>query len=141
MMRDVLGALEGRAALPGQSAPVRMAVFAGHDSNLANMAGILGLRWTLPDQPDDTAPDTALAFEVWKARSGQRWVRVVVIHQTIDQLRNETPLDADHPPGRVALALPGCADGPDGACSLAAFQSLVAARLPPECAAPGPKRP
>jgi 4-phytase/acid phosphatase len=134
MMRDVLGALEGRAALPGQTAPARMAVFAGHDSNLANMAGILGGRWTLPGQPDDTAPDTALALEVWRSKSGQRYVRLAVIYQTIDQLRDETALDAAHPPGRLALAVPGCADGPDDACSLAAFEALVAERLPPDCA-------
>jgi 4-phytase / acid phosphatase len=104
MMRGVLGALDGKAALPGQSAPVKMAVFAGHDSNLANMGGILGVRWTLPNQPDDTAPDTAMAFEVWKSKSGQRYVRVAIIYQTIDQLRNESPLDAAHPPGRTAPA-------------------------------------
>lgn len=134
MMGEVLGALAGRAALPGQTAPARMVVFAGHDSNLANMAGILGVRWTLPGQPDDTAPDTALAFEVWKAKSGQRYVRVAVVYQTIDQLRNETPLDAAHPPGRVELSIPGCADGPNGACRLARFGALIAGRLPPECA-------
>ena len=133
MMRRILGALEGRAALPGQTAPVKMAVFAGHDSNLANMAGILGVRWTLPDQPDDTAPDTALAFEVWQAKSGQRYVRLAVIYQTIDQLRNETPLDAAHRPGRVELTVPGCADGPAGACGLARFEALIGARLPPQC--------
>jgi 4-phytase/acid phosphatase len=134
MMRDILAALQGRAALPGQARPARMAVFAGHDSNLANMAGFLGLRWTLPDQPDDTAPDTVLAFEVWKAKSGQRYVRAAVIYQTIEELRNQTRLDAAHPAGRVALAVPGCADGPGGACRLATFETLIARRLPPECA-------
>src|SRR6201999_4115758 len=98
--REIVGALQGRAALPGQTAPVRMAVFAGHDSNLANMAGILCVHWTLPGQPDDTAPDAALAFEVWKAKSGQRYVRLAVIYQTLDQLRAGTPLDAAHPAGR-----------------------------------------
>lgn len=136
MMRDILGALQGKATLPGQTAPARMAVFAGHDSNLANMAGILGVRWTLPDQPDTTAPDTALAFEVWKAPSGERYVRLAVIYQTLDQLRNETPLDAAHPAGRVDLPIPGCADGPHGACRLDAFEAMVAARLPTDCALP-----
>ena len=140
MMQDVLGALQGRAALPGQAAPARLALFAGHDSNLANMAGILGVRWVLPDQPDDTAPDAALAFEVWKTRSGRRIVRVAVIYQTIDQLRNETPLDAAHPARRLDLAVPGCADGPDGACSLKTFEALMTARLPAECVADRPKR-
>jgi 4-phytase/acid phosphatase len=113
-----------------------MAVFAGHDTNLASMAGILGVRWSLPDQPDDTAPDTVLAFEVWKARSGQRYVRVAVIYQTMDQLRNATPLDAAHPAGREPLPVPGCADGPDGACRLETFESVIAARLPADCALP-----
>ena len=134
MMHETLGALLGGATLPGQTAPARMAVFAGHDTNLASMAGILRVRWTLPDQPDDTAPDTALALEVWKARLGQRYVRVAVIYQTIDQLRNATPLDAVHPAGRLALPVPGCADGPDGACRLETFEAAIAARLPTDCA-------
>ena len=136
MMRQTLEALQGRAALPGQTLPARMAVFAGHDTNLASMAGILGVRWTLPDQPDDTAPDTVLGFEVWKAKSGQRFVRVAVIYQTMDQLRNATPLDAAHPAGRMDLSVPGCADALDGACRLETFETLIAARLPTDCALP-----
>ena len=134
MMKAILGALRGQAALPGQGAPAaKLAIVSGHDTNLSDTAGILDVDWTLPGQPDKTPPDATLAFEVWKDASGVRSVRLALIYQTLDQLRRETPLDAAHPAGRVELKMAGCADGPDGACRLDTFVARVAARLPAEC--------
>ncbi len=42
---------------------MKLLAFAGHDDNLSNMAGVFGADWTLPGQPDDTAPATAFALE------------------------------------------------------------------------------
>jgi hypothetical protein len=56
-----------------------------------------------------------------------------MIYQTLDDLRASTPLNASHPAGRVALSVPGCADGPQGECRLETFVSLIGARLPAEC--------
>ncbi len=134
MARAVLAALDGRPGLPGQgSAGAKLVALAGHDTNLSNLAGILGVDWSLKGQPDKTPPGAALVFEVWKAQGGEPFVRVALVYQTLEQLRSETPLDATHPAGRVDLPIPGCADGPPGLCRLATFTRLIEARLPAEC--------
>src|SRR5258708_26920090 len=71
MARLILAAWAGetRPTAPGFGPGTRLLALAGHDSNLALMGGLFGLAWTLPDQPDATAPATALAFELWKDRS------------------------------------------------------------------------
>ncbi len=141
MARAVLAALDGKSALPGGGAGARLTAIAGHDTNLSNLAGVLGVDWTLKGQPDKTPPGAALAFEVWKSPAGERFVRVAILYQTLDQLRRETALDAARPAGRVDLVVPGCADGPGRACRLSTFKALIEARLPPECRLPdgGPR--
>jgi 4-phytase/acid phosphatase len=85
-------AVNDRLDGPYSDGKARMFVFAGHDTNLANLAGTFGLSWTLKDQPDETAPATALAFEVWGDRAaGTRTVKVVVFYETLDQLRTLEP--------------------------------------------------
>lgn len=68
-------------------AEARMIVLAGHDTTLDMMAAILGLSWAFDDQPDPTAPDTALALERWRLSDGLRVVRVLVLHQSLEELR------------------------------------------------------
>lgn len=134
MARAVADAVDGRPAVPAQSEPApALLVIAGHDTNLSNLAGVLGLDWTLPGQPDKTPPDGALVFEVWRAPDGARFVKAAFVYQSLAQLRNATPLDEAHPAGRVPLTLPGCADGPGGACSLATFQRRIEAAVPADC--------
>jgi 4-phytase / acid phosphatase len=72
MTRVILGALAGEPVSGGpQSGPsLKLLGLAGHDTNLILMAGVFGLEWRLPDEPDATAPSTALAFELW--RDGDR---------------------------------------------------------------------
>ncbi|PKU24578.1 histidine-type phosphatase [Telmatospirillum siberiense] len=112
----------------------RMATFVGHDTNLSNLAGLLDVDWTLPDQPDKTAPDTAMAFEVWRdGAKGERYVRLVVHYQTLEELRHRTD---DLHAGRLAesLIIPvaGC-DGPQGLCRLSAFTNRLTGRIDPGC--------
>ncbi len=135
MTRAVLAGLQGGAALPEPGAGGgKLTLIAGHDTNVSNLAGVLGADWTLPGQPDKTPPDGALAFEVWKnPMTGARFVRVAMIYQTLEDLRASTPLNAAHPAGRVAVSIPGCADGPKGECRLETFVSLIGSRLPAEC--------
>jgi 4-phytase/acid phosphatase len=133
--RAVLAALQGGEALPDPGAKgSRLTIISGHDTNLGNMAGVLGVRWRLPGQPDTTPPDGTLAFEVWKdPANGERFVRVAMIYQSLEDLRSGAALDPAHPAGRVEVPVPGCADGPAGACRLSTFASLIGSRLPAEC--------
>jgi 4-phytase/acid phosphatase len=135
LARAVMDAIDGRAPIRGQGgADARFVLFAGHDTNLSNLAGILGLDWTLRGQPDKTAPDTALVFEVWRdPASGERIVKTAVIYQTLDQLRGAVALDDAHPAGRVETPVSGCDDGPGGACLASMLRRTIEAAIPSDC--------
>ncbi len=91
LARAILAALgvpgEEGAAVPEDA---RFVLFLGHDTNLSNLSGLLGVRWRLPGQPDDTAPGTALAFELWHDH-GVRTVRMKVYYQPLGAIRRLAP--------------------------------------------------
>jgi 4-phytase / acid phosphatase len=87
----------------------RLLILVGHDTNLANIAGALGLSWLIDGRRDDTPPGSALVFELWKRRgTGEYSVRTFYVAQTLDQMRNATPLSIESPPERVPVFVPGC---------------------------------
>jgi 4-phytase/acid phosphatase len=134
MARLILAALAGEPSTTGpQFGPgTRIFALAGHDSNLVQMGGVFGLSWTLPDEPDATAPATALAFELWSDRSsGARFVRPVIYYGALDQLRNLAPTAAR----RLELSFTGCASGPTGSCALDTLRRQTLALIPPGCGA------
>lgn len=112
----------------------RVYVLTGHDTNVANLAGMLKFDWQLPDQPDNTPPDGALVFSLWRNPAGEPFVRVEFIYQSMQQLRQLTALSLDEPAKRVTLPLADCADGPDGrACRWPVFAQRAKAALTPAC--------
>ena len=135
MARAVLAAIEGQPALPGLGGrDATMVVFLGHDTTLANLAGIFGLHWMLPGQPDATPPGAALVFTVYRGRNaGERRVKLALLYQTADQLRTLAPLDDAHPPRRVELLPAACEAA--GGCSIGTLQRVVQAAVPPQCGA------
>jgi hypothetical protein len=82
----------------------RALIFVGHDTNIANMAGMLGLSWLIPGyQRDDTPPGGALVFELWRASAtGDHTVRTYYMAQTLEQMRKALPVTLNAPPaGRL----------------------------------------
>jgi 4-phytase/acid phosphatase len=135
MALTVLDLLQGQAPssryAPPLSPTAKLVVLAGHDTNLSNMAGTFDLDWVLPNQPDVTAPDTVLAFELWRER-GVQTVRAVVYSQSLEQLRSASRLDRSHPAGVTPIAIPGCAYA-QGVCRLETLVKLLAQHLPADC--------
>ncbi|HEV2268439.1 MAG TPA: histidine-type phosphatase [Steroidobacteraceae bacterium] len=124
------------AAAPSVPATAGLVVLAGHDTNLANVGSILGLDWTLPDEPDSTAPDTTLALELWRnAHDGRHYVRAVVLYQTLVQLRAEamSARGDPHVPAAHALPLtfPGCTSS---RCPLGVVRARIESRMSRNCA-------
>jgi len=87
-------------------------VLAGHDTNLSNLSGMLGLSWKLPGyQPDDTPPGGALIFSLWRdSVTGQFSVKLRYLAQTLDQMRDASPLSIAAPPASQDVSIPGCED-------------------------------
>jgi 4-phytase / acid phosphatase len=107
----------------------RLLILVGHDTNLANIAGALDLSWLLDGRRDDTPPGGALVFELWQRQGASDYsVRTYYTAQTLDQMRNATPLTLASPPERVAVFVPGCSKA-DSFCTWGAFQSAVRATI------------
>jgi 4-phytase/acid phosphatase len=110
----------------------RLLILVGHDTNLSNISGALGLTWLIDGRPDDTPPGGALVFEVWQDRqTGEYSVRTSYMAQTLDQMRNATPLNLQSPPERVPVFVPGCSQA-DYSCEWKAFQQAIQAGTNPQ---------
>ncbi|AKM32875.3 hypothetical protein AB870_14950 [Pandoraea faecigallinarum] len=144
LLATVLDALtRAEAAGASPAAPVRgpvvpagnrVYVLTGHDTNIANLAGMLKLDWQLTGQPDNTPPDGALVFSLWRNPAGEPFVRVEFVYQSMHQLRHLTALSLDEPARRETLTLSECTGGPDGkACQWPAFAQRARAALSPAC--------
>jgi len=108
----------------------RLLILVGHDTNLANISGALGLSWVIDGRRDDTPPGGELVFELWKRHhTGEFIVRTFYEAQTLDQMRNATPLNMQTPPDRVPVFVPGCGQA-DMSCSWKSFQLAVQAVVP-----------
>lgn len=119
--------IKGALTRPGD----RLLILVGHDTNLANIGGALGLSWLIDGRRDDTPPGGALVFELWKIRDTREYsVRTFYEAQTLDQMRNAASLSAANPPERVPVFVPGCSQA-DGSCLWSAFvQAMQAGTYP-----------
>ncbi len=111
----------------------RAIVMVGHDTNLSNIAGALNINWLIDGRRDDTPPGGALVFELWQAPTPSGYeVRAYYAAQTLEQMRNVTPLTLDKPPARADVFLPGCSTGSANfPCDWKAFQQTVTTAIEP----------
>ncbi|MGH6659377.1 MAG: histidine-type phosphatase, partial [Sphingomicrobium sp.] len=71
----------------------RITLLAGHDTNIADLGGLLGIHWQAASYPADAVPPgSALGFELYSDGKGRKIVRAFFRSQTMDQLRNLEPL-------------------------------------------------
>jgi len=129
--RPIAGASPAGPPVP---ASARLIVLAGHDTNLSNVGSILGLDWTLPGEPDSTAPDTTLALELWRDGQGRKFVRALVLYQTLSELRAEAmgaKAGAHGPPARTyPLIFPGCTRSQ---CPIGIVRARIESQIDPDC--------
>ncbi len=102
----------------------RLLILVGHDTNLANISGDLGLSWLIDGRRDDTPPGGALIFELWESAKSEYSVRTYYTAQTLDQMRNATPLSLASPPERVTVFVPGCSQA-DASCMWSDFSRTI----------------
>jgi 4-phytase / acid phosphatase len=116
-------AQSGGTRVPPKS---RFVFLAGHDTQLAEVAGLLGISWLVPgDQMNDTPPGSALVFELHAHAGGQSFVRTFFTAQTLDSMRagqGESPV-------RAPVYVPGC---PAYDCPLATFEKVAGAAIDPK---------
>ena len=87
----------------------------GHDSNIASVLGALGVKdYSLPDAIEKRTPiGSKVLFEKWK-RGNEEFIRVRLVYDSIDQLRNISIHDLNNPPEFYTFEFEGLTPNEDG---------------------------
>jgi 4-phytase/acid phosphatase len=136
ILQTIDQAVSGRAdpgafGTPGQ----KLVVVVGHDTNISNLGGLLGLSWCLPGtQQNPLLPGGALVFELRQRRSDHQFrVRTYYLSQTLEQMRTLEPLTLKNPPALAPIFIPGCSEaGPGFDAPLDKFAALLRRVIDPE---------
>lgn len=128
-------AAAGGEPMPGSEQPLappetRVLVLVGHDTNLANLSGLLGLEWHRGDEPDDYPPGAALVFRLIKTAAGSR-VQVHVELPTAAGLRDGDLAQPDAVSIRP-IVIHHCDLADDQGCPLSNFLHLAASSMKSE---------
>ncbi|MGA2906659.1 MAG: histidine-type phosphatase [Terracidiphilus sp.] len=102
----------------------RMVILVGHDTDIATVAGALGIDWIADGRFDDSPPGGALVFELWRSPKAGTFVRVAFTTQTLEQMRNSEPLTPANPPAVAPVFVPACS-GADLSCSWEGFSAAM----------------
>ncbi len=132
LLKSMEQAVSGQPVQGALSRPEdRVLLLVGHDTNVSNIAGALGLNWLIDGRRDDTPPGGALIFELWKKHGSAEYsVRSYYTAQTLEQMRNSTPLSLAQPPERAPLFVPACSRA-DDSCAWKGFQQAVLTVIDP----------
>jgi 4-phytase/acid phosphatase len=129
------GRMRGFGALDPAAGDAKFVAYVGHDTNISHLASMLGAEWQQPGYAkNQTPPAGALMFEVREARDRTLRVYTSYVAQSLEQMRNATPLTLDAPPQRTALRLPACStNAPGFPCTLEGFAATVHNALDSDC--------
>ena len=130
-MRDAIDR-NGNARPPARR---KLTLLVGHDTNISNIGGMLGMHWALPSYlADQTPPAGALHFELLRDRdSGSYAVRVSYIAQTLDQMRHAVQLDRSRPPEQTTATIEGCPTKDGETCAWPTFDALASKAIDHAC--------
>jgi 4-phytase/acid phosphatase len=125
--------------MPGALAnpSTKIIVLTASNTNIVGLAGLFHLDWLLPSyEADVAAPSGALVFELRQSQSnGEYFVRASFVAQTMDQLRNLTPLTLAAPPASGAIFIPGCSvPNANFDCPLGRFVGIATQVIDPHSA-------
>jgi 4-phytase/acid phosphatase len=134
ILRSMEQAVKG-SAVTGSLGEVgdRVLVIVGHDTNISNIAGMLGIDWLLDGyQRDDTPPGSALVFELWEQGETGIAVSTYYVSQSLEQMRKALPLTPDSPPLRSPIFVPGCSTADQKmTCPWKVFQHTIETAIDP----------
>ncbi|MBQ2761206.1 MAG: hypothetical protein IJE96_04720 [Mailhella sp.] len=116
--------LAGTSPLP-EANDAALTVFVGHDTNIANIAGLLDLHWQNGEFPaDSTPPGSMLCLTLWESAQG-KVVKASFLRQSLAaMLTTDAEIMQDAALYREALTLPGEDENGEG-MALDAFADAV----------------
>ena len=109
-------------------------IIVGHDTNISNLAGMLGLSWHLAGYPpEETPPGGALVFSLWqRGRGRQFFVRTEYLAQSLDQMRDASALSLPTPPEKEEVYPTGCPSAAKSqGCPWGAFEQSLQKAIDP----------
>lgn len=112
--------ITGAIGKPGD----RMLILVGHDTDIATVAGALGIDWIADGRADDSPAGGALVFELWRSPKAGSFVRVEFTSQTLEQMRDSELLTPANPPAEAPIFVPACS-GPDLSCRWDSFSAAM----------------
>jgi 4-phytase / acid phosphatase len=92
LLAHIVASLDTASGKQGDVEPLsdgrtRVVFLIGHDTNLAQISGLLGADWHSAAQPDDYPPGGALVFDLWE-KQRRYAVQVHTLLPTLDALRH-----------------------------------------------------
>ena len=113
----------------------KFVAFVGHDTNIWNLAGMIDVSWLQPGyQRNQTPPAGALMFEVRESKDGKLLVYATYVAQSLEQMRNATPLTGDVKPLKTPLRIPACSSAEPGfPCTIEEFAVAIRNSVDREC--------
>ena len=104
--------IQDELALPNR----KFTFLCGHDSNIASVLAALEVEdYSLPQCIENKTPiGSKVVFGKWQGKDGQEYISVDLVYQTVDQLRDRTPLTLDQPPMTFPLKFKGLSPNNDG---------------------------
>ncbi|WP_430390690.1 histidine-type phosphatase [Dyella sp. 20L07] len=114
-------------------ASTRVVLLVGHDTNLANIGGLLGAEWHDARQPDDYPPGGALVLDL-RRQHDAFVVELSSLMPTLDALRSANFRDKDTLV-RHSISLPPCPG--QTTCPLAKVSAWLGTRIDPASVEPG----
>lgn len=113
LMRQILDALTASEQQPDTHHPElnsKLVILVGHDTNIAQIQTMLGFNWQLPVYPaNDIPPGGSLILERYRDKqTGEELVRILFTARTLDQWRQLSPLNTQHPLPVAELSRPDC---------------------------------
>lgn len=118
----------------GDTTP-RFYFLSAHDAQLTWLGGLLRIDWLVSDETfNATPPGSALVFELHHNRqTNADTVQAFFVAQTLDQIRNLTPLTGGERPSISPIYIPNCSGpAPTYACTLKDFAAVVADATKPQ---------
>ncbi|HEI8868785.1 histidine-type phosphatase [Serratia sp. AKBS12] len=110
LLNQIALALAADQTSAGAPPAARWLLFVAHDTNIAYLRTLLGFSWQQGLYPRGNIPPAgSLVFERWRDRqTDQRFLRLYFQAQSLDQIRQLSPLSALSPPLKTEFSHPGC---------------------------------
>lgn len=125
LLAVMTGILAGTSPLDGANSAA-LSILVGHDTNISNVAGLLGLHWKNGEFPPDSAPPgSMLCFTLWEGPQG-KIVKAAFLRQSLAALlTTDRDIMENAALYREELRLPGASIDSDGGTTLEDFANAV----------------